>query len=45
MMNEPSADAPSVTLTVSAFVEMEVPTTMPKIMIDDLMMPKNLEGN
>jgi hypothetical protein len=37
MVNEPSVDASSITLTVSAFVEMDKPTTMPKMIMDDLM--------
>ena len=35
-MNEPSVDVLSITLTVSAFVEMDTPTTRLKMMIDDL---------
>jgi hypothetical protein len=32
-------------LTVSAFVEMDRPTTMPKMIIDDLMIMNDLEAN
>jgi len=45
MVNEPSIDALSNTLTVSAFVEMDMPTTMPKIIMDDLMIMNDLETN
>jgi len=36
MLNEPSVDALSVTLIVSALVEMDTPTTRLKMMMDDL---------
>ncbi|MGC2200069.1 MAG: hypothetical protein WA633_07985, partial [Stellaceae bacterium] len=45
MVNEPSVDASSITLTVSAFVEMDMPTTMPKRIMDDLMIMNDLEAN
>ena len=45
MVNEPSVDASSITLTVSAFVEMDMPTTMPKMIMDDLMIINDLEAN
>jgi hypothetical protein len=35
-VNEPSVDASSITLTVSAFVEMDMPTTMPKMIMEVL---------
>jgi hypothetical protein len=35
-VNEPSVDALSITLTVSALAEMDTPTTKPKMMMDDL---------
>jgi hypothetical protein len=38
MLNEPSVDALSVTLTVSALVERDTPTTRLKMMMDDLEM-------
>ena len=38
MVNEPSVDALSITLAVSAFVEMDTPTTRQKTMMDDLEM-------
>ena len=34
-----------VTLTVSAFVEMDMPTTMPKMIMNDLMIVNDLERN
>jgi len=49
-MNEPSVDALSITLTVSgftvtvsAFVEMDMPTTMAKMIMGDLMIMNELE--
>ena len=36
MVNEPSVDALSITLTVSAFVEMDMPTARLKMMLNDL---------
>jgi hypothetical protein len=45
MVNEPSVDASSITLTVSAFVEMDMPMTMPKMIMDDLMIVNDLEAN
>src|ERR1700730_19216100 len=45
MVNEPSVDASSITLTVSAFVEMEMPTTMAKMIMDDLMIMNDREAN
>jgi hypothetical protein len=45
MVNEPSVDASSFTLTDSAFVEMDMPTTMPKMIMDDLMIMNDLEAN
>src|SRR4029077_12833690 len=45
MVNEPSVDASSITLTVSAFVEMDMPTTMPKMIMDDLIIMNVLEAN
>jgi hypothetical protein len=45
MVNEPSVDASSITLIVSAFVEMDMPTTMPKMIMDDLMIMNDLEVN
>jgi hypothetical protein len=44
-MNEPSFDAPSITLTVSAFAEIDMPTTIPKISMADLMVTNDLETN
>jgi hypothetical protein len=45
MTKEPSVAASSITLTVSAFVEMDMPTTIPKISMDDLMTLNDLEKN
>ena len=45
MVNEPSVDASFITLTVSAFVEMGMPTTRPKMMMDDLMIMNDLVTN
>src|SRR6202040_718698 len=45
MVNEPSVDTSFITLTVSAFVEMDMPTTMPKMIMDDLMIMNDLEAN
>ena len=45
MVNEPSVDASSITLTGSAFVEMDMPTTMPKMIMDDLMIMNDLEAD
>ena len=45
MVNEPSVDASSITLTVSAFVEMDMPTTVPKMIMDDLMIMNDLVAN
>ena len=42
MVNEPSVDAPSLTLTVSAFVEMDMAATIPKAIMDDLMIMNDL---
>jgi hypothetical protein len=44
-VNEPSVNASSITLTVSAFVEMDMPTTMPKMIMDDLMIMNDLEAD
>jgi hypothetical protein len=44
-MNEPSVEAPSITVTVSAFVEMDMPMTMPKMIMDDLIIMNDLETN
>jgi hypothetical protein len=42
MVNEPSVDALSITLMVSAFVETDMATTMPKMIMDDLMIMNDL---
>jgi hypothetical protein len=44
-VNEPSVDASSITLTGSALVEMDMQMTMPKTIMDDLMIMNGLETN
>jgi len=44
-VNEPSVDALSVTLIVSAFVEIDMPTTVQKMIRDDLTIMSDLEAD
>ena len=45
MMKELSVDASSITLTVVAFVEIDIPTTVPKMITDDRMIINDLVAN